>query len=262
VPTEHDSTHCEVARAIALLHADQAAVCESIVPWAHGNVVRASQYPNYWSYNSVRVEEDLEMSTDDLVAFASEAIDGLAHVRIDFEDIDWAAPHEEELKARCWRATELVWMLHRGVRPKGGAVSPAVERVDYDEVHELRLIGYAEDMDDLEPDGFHEQARAVASERGAEVLAVRKGGRPIAFAQLERIGSSVEITQVFVHPDHRGGGYGTGITQAAIATANDSVSDLWIIADAADRPKHLYARLGFHTVARTVSFTRLPETAD
>ena len=94
------------------------------------------------------------------------------------------------------------------------------------------------------PPAYHAQAREVAQRRDVQVLAVRDGGAPVAFAQLERDGSVAEITQVYVHPEHRGGGRGTAMTRAAIEAAGD-VRDLWIAADDDDRPKELYARLGF-----------------
>jgi GNAT superfamily N-acetyltransferase len=96
--------------------------------------------------------------------------------------------------------------------------------------------------------------------RNAQVLAVVDDGEPVAFAQLERDGEAAEIAQVYVRPDHRGGGRGTAITRAAIDAAGD-VSDLWIVADDEDRPKHLYARLGFRPAWTTMEFLRLPEPA-
>jgi len=80
---------------------------------------------------------------------------------------------------------------------------------------------------------------------------------PIAFAQLERIGSAAEVAQVYVHPDHRGRGVGTALTRAAIAAAGDA-GDLWITADEEDRAKDLYARLGFRPVWTSMEFLLLP----
>ncbi len=254
---ERDADPVKAARAIVWHHAGQAAVCDSIEPWDHGHVVRASRFPDYWDYNVVRVEEDPAMSTDELVDFAVAALDGLAHVRIDFDDVDSAAEHERELVARGWRATRLVWMLHTEPVPAGEGAPITVEPVPYDDVHELRLTWFAEDMEGTDPGNYHEQAREVAIARGAEVLAVREEGSPIAFAQLEWLGDAAEITQVFVDPEHRGRGRGTAMTRAAIEAASGA-GDLWIVADADDRPQELYARLGFRTVARTTEITRLP----
>ena len=100
------------------------------------------------------------------------------------------------------------------------------------------------------------RARSRCS-RSVRVLAVHDGDRPIAFAQLERDGDAAEITQVFVHPDYRGGGRGTAMTRAAIEAAGD-VRDLWIAADDEDRPKELYARLGFRPVWTAMEVTRWP----
>ena len=58
-----------------------------IAPWAHGTVVRATRHPSYFDYNLVRVEEDPGMSLEALVAFADEALAGLAHRRFDFDEV-------------------------------------------------------------------------------------------------------------------------------------------------------------------------------
>jgi len=93
----------------------------------------------------------------------------------------------------------------------------------------------------------------------AQVFAAFEQDRPVGFAQLEREGGAAEITSVFVHPDQRGRGLGTAITRAAIAAAGE-VSDLWIVADDDDRPKELYARLGFRPVWKLVDFLRVPSS--
>src|SRR5436305_14146934 len=69
--------------------------------------------------------------------------------------------------------------------------------------------------------------------------------------------AAAEITEVFVHPAHRGGGLGTALTQAAIEAAGP-VRDLWIGADAPRRPKELYERLGFRPAWTAMEFTRHP----
>ena len=50
------------------------------------------------------------------------------------------------------------------------------------------------------------------------------------------------------------------MTRAAIEAAGE-VEDLWIVADADDRPKELYARLGFRPAWITAEFTREPSLA-
>jgi ribosomal protein S18 acetylase RimI-like enzyme len=92
---------------------------------------------------------------------------------------------------------------------------------------------------------------------GARVLAAHRQEHPVGFAQLESVAGAVEISQVFVLPEHRGAGLGTALASAAIAAAPDA-EDLWICADDDARAKHLYERLGFRPVCVTTQFLRLP----
>ena len=145
-------------------------------------------------------------------------------------------------------------MRHETPPPPGPDI--AVQEVPYDAVHELRVAWHGEDSPartaPLPPPG----ARGRPAPRGPGPGRAR-GGRAVAFAQLEHDGDAAEITQVYVHPQYRGGGRGTAMTRAAIEAAGD-VRDLWIVADDEDRPKELYARLGFRPAWTTMEFTRWP----
>ena len=242
------------ARARDWHHARHEAVCDVIEPWAHGTVVRATRYPEYWDFNLVRVEEDPGMSADELIAFADEALAGLAHGRVDFGLADVGDSLRPGFEARGWNATRLVFMHHEGPVPDSTEIS--VEEVPYEEVDGLRLAWHQEDFPG-QPNDHHAHAREVALARNARIFVVREDDAPVAFAQIERVGGSAEITQVYVHPDERGGGLGTALTSAAIAAAGP-VDDLWIAADDEDRPKQLYARLGFRPAWVSVEITRLP----
>ena len=248
-------SHDLAARARAWHHAAHAAVCDVLDPWSHGTVVRATRYPSYYDFNVVRVEDDPRMTVEELVAFSDEALAGLAHRRVEFDLIGPADAVRADFQAKGWEATRLLWMLHESPPPPGPEI--VVERVPYDAVIELRDAWHREDYPDQDPAAYHAEAREVAMRRDVEVLAVREDGAPVAFAQLEREGSAAEITQVYVRPDHRGGGRGTAMTRAAIEAAGD-VEELWIVADDEDRPKDLYARLGFRPAWTTMEFTRLP----
>jgi GNAT superfamily N-acetyltransferase len=244
-----------VARARGWHHAAHAAVCDVLEPWAHGTVVRATRYPGYFDLNLVRVEEDPAMSVEALVAFADEALVGLAHRRVDFDLVAAAEPLRTGFEARGWKAMRVLWMRHETPPPPGPDVP--VEEVPYDAVHDLRVAWHREEFPDQDARQDVAQEREVAQRREVQVLAVGEGGAPVAFAQLERDGAAAEITQVYVHPAYRGGGRGTGMTRAAIAAAR-GVRDLWIAADDDGRPKQLYARLGFRPVRTTMEFLRLP----
>ena len=242
------------ARARAWHHAAQAAVCDVLEPWTHGTVVRATRYPGYFDFNVVRVERDPTMSAEALMAFADEALDGLEHRRVDIEVVDAAESLRAGFEADGWHTDRLVWMRHEASPPHGPDV--AVEEVPYEAVHALRVAWHREDFPDQDTD-YLEGAREVAQRRGAQVLAVRTDGSPVAFAQLERDGDSAEIAQVYVLPEHRGRGLGTAMTRAAIGAAGEA-GDLWIVADDEDRPKELYHRLGFRPAWTACEFLRSP----
>ena len=90
------------------------------------------------------------------------------------------------------------------------------EEVPYDLVHDLRMAWHFEHPYGEDPAPLHAQAREVALRRGVRILAVKDRGRPVAFAQLEHEDGSAEITQVYVHRDHRGRGLGAALTRATI----------------------------------------------
>jgi GNAT superfamily N-acetyltransferase len=242
------------ARARAWRHATHAAVCDVLEPWAHGTVVRATRYPSYYDFNVVRVEEDPAMSVQALAAFADDALAGLAHRRLDFDVAGAAERLRPGFEAEGWTAMRILWMRHEAPPPEP---EPTVEEVPYNTVHALRVAWHEEESLGRDSTRYHEDAREVALRRDARILGMHEAGRPVAFAQLERVGDAAEITQVYVHPDHRGRGRGTAMTRAAIAAAGD-VRDLWITADDDARPKELYARLGFRPAWRTVELLLLP----
>jgi len=190
-----------------------------------------------------------------LESFADEALAGLAHRRLDFDLAAAAQPLRTRFEVNGWLTTRLLWMRHETVPAPIPLAS--VEEVPYEAVNDLRVIWHREDFPGQDASGFFDQAREVASIRGARVLAMHEGGIPVAFTQLVRDGAVAEITHVYVHPERRGGGRGQTITRAAIDAAGD-VEDLWICADDEDWPKEMYQRLGFRPVWRPMQFTRLP----
>lgn len=229
--------------------------CDVQEPWAHGTVVRATRYPDYYDLNTIRVEDDPGMSADELAAFADEVQAELAHRRFDFERPDAAEPLRRRFEELGWIVERLVWMRHQTAPPPQTDIE--VAEVPYDDVYDLRVSWLREDFPDHDMRAFIDQASEAAERRNAQVLAVREGDAPIGYAQLEHHEGSAEIAQVYVHPDHRGRGLGTAITCAAIH-AGGGARDLWIVADDEGRPKELYRRLGFEPEWTAIEATRLP----
>ena len=149
----------------------------------------------------------------------------------------------------------LLMMRHEGELPPAGGAS--VEEVPYEAASALRAAWHEEDFPGLDDAGHAEEAREVAALRGTRVLAAVDDGNPVGFAQVQSHGDGAEITQVFVRADRRGQGLGTALTSAAIREMSGA-ADLWIGADADDRPRLLYERLGFRPARTLLELTRLP----
>ncbi|WP_445152262.1 GNAT family N-acetyltransferase [Baekduia sp. Peel2402] len=91
------------------------------------------------------------------------------------------------------------------------------------------------------------------------------GGRVIAWARLWVRGDEAQVEDVVVLAPWRGRGYGRAIVTAATRAALDaSPTLLFIVADADDWPKDLYARLGYETAGTLgvyLRFARLPQAS-
>jgi ribosomal protein S18 acetylase RimI-like enzyme len=250
-----DRPHPDLAgRACGWRHARRHAVCDVVEPWAHGTVLRATGYPDYYDMNVVCVERDPQMSVDELVAVADHALAGLNHRVLDFDQVEVAAPLRAGFEALGWRSSRLLWMRHETAPPPGPDI--AVETVPYGAVQALRVAWHLADGF-VETDDFHAESRRVAEARGVQVLGLREASDTIGYAQIEHDGDGAEITGVYVDPRYRGGGRGSALTRAAILAAGDK-RDLWICADDEGRPKELYARLGFRAAWTTMEFLRMP----
>jgi GNAT superfamily N-acetyltransferase len=222
-------------------------VCDEVQPFSHGTVCRSARYPDFWEYNCVRLERS--MGAEEMIATADRELAGCPH-----RFVEWLVRMPDgvvqELRTRGWLANPLIYLLHDGRRPPES--SSGLVEVDYDAVNELRDIWHREDFGDrTETDAFRAQAREVAELADVHVIAAVEEDRPVGFAQVETHDGGTEVAQVFVHPDRRGSGLGTALTAEAIRLAARTAPDVWICAERDNRPRRIYERLGFVTVAET-----------
>ena len=182
--------------------------CDSIEPWEHGTIVRASAFPHYWDMNVVRVEHETNVDVDELIAVADRGLDGLAHRKVEVDPPATGERLRNDFVARGWKDTALVWMRFEGPLPPGPEI--AIEEVAYDDVHHLRVTWHEEDFPGIDPGGYYQESKEVALRRGCVVYAALEGDEPVAFAELERRGAGAEIVSVYVALRHRGGGPGHG----------------------------------------------------
>jgi len=219
-------------------------VCDEVKHFSHGAVLRSPRHPDFWEYNCVRLERPMEAS--EMVAVCDRELGDCAH-RL----AEWTIPMPDRvvaaLRQRGWMANPVIFMLHDGRAVPAGDAELA--EADYDAVRELRDIWLREDFGErIETEAFHRQAREVAELADVRVIATLQEGRPTGFAQVETHDGGSEVTQVFVHSEHRGAGLGAALTARAIRIAAGAAPDVWICAERDDRPRRLYERLGFRPV--------------
>jgi GNAT superfamily N-acetyltransferase len=254
VPT---TTKTEAARAIAWRHAEHARVCDVVEPWAHGTSVRCTRLPDYWDYNSLRVEGPAAtVGVDALVHAADVHQGGLGHRQIEVEDEHAGARLRAGFEALGWAGSRLVWMCLHGNAPPG----PEFEPVAFADTRELRLewnraTPWTPDEDALVR--FARVEEVAAEMHGTRaVLARDAAGAPIGFAAFVVAGDAAEVAQAYVTGAERGRGLGGALVAAAARAAG--APRTFIVADDEGEPKRLYERLGFEPVWRQHTFTRRP----
>jgi ribosomal protein S18 acetylase RimI-like enzyme len=249
-------------RAIAWRHAQQAAVCDRAVRWAHGTAVYASDVPGFYAYNDVRLEgPDPGLSADALAGVADALLADLAHRQLEIEDEAAGERLRPRFETLGWDTERLVWMELTG--PLRGA--PAADAVEIGEVHfsrtrPLREAWFLASGWMHSPDAvrrFMKLEERVGARTGMRALvAWGPAGEPVGYVAFTSRGDGADIDQAYVDPERRGGGIGAALIAAAVEAAG--AASTFIVADDEEDAKRLYARLGFEPVWIQHQFTRRP----
>ncbi|HET9102294.1 MAG TPA: GNAT family N-acetyltransferase [Solirubrobacteraceae bacterium] len=254
-----------IARALAWSRHESETLSQSAEPFPHGVVYRSAEFPDFAAVNLVRVAGDPGWSAAEAAAFADQALRGAANRLIIFEDVGAGERLRAGLGRLGYMTTRIVWMRHRGgpapVRSPGSSFPGATDRVELREVphaavNQLRAEWLHEDFGDRDMADYIAQSARARARLNTRTIAAFRGAQPIGFSAVDIDGDGAEVGAVFVRAPFRGQGVGTLLTVAGIDAAG-SVADLWISADDEDRPKDLYARLGFAPVLRVMDCIRL-----
>lgn len=99
--------------------------------------------------------------------------------------------------------------------------------------------------------------RIIAQALAARFFAVRVDGEVAAYVDLYHDGRTAQIEDLATLEQHRGRGYASALVLHALEEARQAGCDLcFLVADAEDWPKLLYARLGFVELGRYVKLIR------
>jgi GNAT superfamily N-acetyltransferase len=252
------------AHAIAWRRGFHELVCDRSEPWEHGTVVRATDLPLYYDYNLVRLEgADPGLAAADLAEVADSALAGLAHRRVEVEDFATGERLSEEFVAMGWRAERLAYLWRDLPGPELRPPEGARMRVkSFEASRPLRAAWKAEESTYADPPEFFQVEEEVGRRRGTRAVLAYAGADPIGFAAFSAAGESAEIELVYALPERRNGGLGGALVARALAEAHaGGAREALIEADDVGDAKRLYERLGFQTVWRSWTFTRMPRPA-
>jgi ribosomal protein S18 acetylase RimI-like enzyme len=251
----------ELERAIAFEEGLRHQAVDEVVPFRFGEALLTPSLPHVWDLNVLRVL-DANPSAEELAAEAERVLGGagLAHRRVVADD-EALLPGFKELG---WETNRFVFMAHRGGDTRKTA-EIAVQEVERDALLPLReaLVREAPwgDNDETVSQILAAQTRAAKAGR-ARHFVVLVDGEGVSAAELYSDGRTAQVEDVITLSSHRNRGYATAVilhaVEAALAAGHDFV---FLVADAEDWPKELYARLGFEAIGHTCAFQRRPTAA-
>lgn len=197
---------------------------------------------------------------------------GMAHRRLLLEPPAEARLHDD-LVALGYDAGSHVFQVFTGDAPlqrDGGApvVEASVEAVLEATDRYLRTdpdTPYGRDARTRRHLLEHHRAYGLVGGAERRFAVLGPEGEVIAWARLWTRGAEAQVEDVVVLAEHRGQGHGRAVVTAATRAALESTPELlFIVAEASDWPKDLYARLGYATAGALgvyLRFARMPQTS-
>lgn len=197
-------------------------------PWRFGTAMFDDEFPRKWDANFLRVERALGGAT--AADLAAEADHLQAH--LEHRDADRGAPTMEVGEASYEDVRALI--VEAGVRDIRGITREDAEMLaDYDRVLGERI--------------------------GARYFSARIDGEAAGYCRLFEQDAVACLEDVNTLEEYRGRGAARAVVGAAIDAARAGGAGLiFLIADDADWPKQLYAKLGFDEMSHFRQFTKPP----
>jgi GNAT superfamily N-acetyltransferase len=220
----------------------------------HGWIFNTPSIQVAWGLNYVRLREP--MGFDEVVELAEEAQSHLPFRRITLEPGAHTPELEAKFTAAGWKPERDLLMLHTRA-PEQAIDTSAV--IEVDEAEHLRLgrmwsleegPGTGDDVLRSLTEFWSRESRVC----GDLFLGVRRD-EIVAKTKLRCDGRIAQVEDVYTIAPARGQGLCRALVTRAVELARAQGHELiFIIADADDWPRHLYAQLGFEPVGMTVNF--------
>jgi ribosomal protein S18 acetylase RimI-like enzyme len=158
-----------------------------------------------------------------------------------------------------WQTERLLVMAHRGrmVGPGSGVRELSSRELEPVWAEGIRGEPFGTDEDVVRQlvDHRHAITAAVPTRHFAAIA----DGRPVSYCELYAQAGAAQIESVATLEPYRRRGLATAVVLTALREARLAGNDLvFLVADAGDRPQHLYRKLGFDTVGVNYRFLRTP----
>lgn len=249
----------QLRAALAFLQALARDRATSVRPVPGGVAVLTADFPFAHDHNKLLISgectaREVADAADDVLGGA-----GLRHRLVEVFDLALARRLAAGLATRGYAAREDLVMAVRQPLPRELPPLPVVE-LPLDERIGVARRGWQDELPDHDPvvsDQLGRRISTVLPAAEATFLAVRDpAGAVVARTDLYLRDGVAQVEEVITDPAHRGRGLASLLVLTAVARAREAGADLvFLHAEAEDWPQHLYRRLGFVDLGRTVAFT-------
>lgn len=244
-----------LTRAVRFLHDYARRRAPRVLPVPGGFAVVDDRFPGSYDDNKLIITEAADPAA--ILAAADEVLAAREHRLVCADDDRLGTALAPAFTAAGYAHETNIVMTFQGAPPQD---PPPAERIDLDELVPVLRREWRRTLPQATDDVVDALARRAEGRlRGADRVsfhAVRKpDGEIAAHADLYVHEGVAQIESVFTAEAHRGKGYARALLTAVIAEAMDA--DLvFLVADAADWPRHFYADLGFTETGRVHDFLR------
>jgi len=227
---------------------------------AFGTALFNDRFPSYWDGNLLRVDRAVDASAADLIDETDRWFEGFAHREVAVLHDPTGARLAPAFRDQGWEVDRLVFMARR--READRPSSLTVEEVGFDDVSSLlvetNLHGHG-GMTIAAAEANTAVRRMLVDLTGIRFFVARIDGELAGVCELSVHEGVAEIDNVNTLERFRGRGVARAVVGRAVQEGLDRGADLvFLIADDADWPKQLYAKLGFDPVSTYWQFTRPP----
>lgn len=226
-----------------------------------GTALFNDDFPSYWDGNILRVDRPADATAAQLAAETDRFYERFAHRAIVVSDETVGSQLAASFRGDGWEVDHLVFMVQRREPDRESVV--AVQECTFDEVYPLMLESNLASHGGMTRQAAETNAavrRVFVDVTGARFFVVRVDGVLAGFGELYVHEGVAELDDVHTLERFRGRGIARAVVGRAVREARQAGADLvFLIADDADRPKELYAKLGFDPLSRFWQFTKPPE---